>query len=233
MPLVNIGPGFYNIRAPFKVAAGLIDVGTHMSICRLTNGNYLVIDTVNLDAQLKSEIDALTNGGSKIQAVVATHPFHTLAFRGFYSHYPNAKYYGTPRHLRVIPEIPWVGDLQCPKTRALWEPDVFMRIPAGSEFVDPKPELSNHFSNVFVYHVEVCKAPPSHDTHHRTGGCTLAVTTAKPPVSPPGWARVVSRLALRGRTVHCAQVQPVECLARVILCLWERVQRRKACERKV
>mmetsp|Transcript_21164 Transcript_21164/g.34946 ORF Transcript_21164/g.34946 Transcript_21164/m.34946 type:complete len:154 (-) Transcript_21164:223-684(-) len=29
-----------------------------------------------------------------------------------------------------------------------------MRIPAGSEFVDPKPELSNHFSNVFVYHVE-------------------------------------------------------------------------------
>ena len=27
-----------------------------------------------------------------------------------------------------------------------------MRIPAGGEFVDPKPPRSNHFSNIFVFH---------------------------------------------------------------------------------
>eukprot|EP00668_Euglena_longa_P011545 GGOE01013952.1.p1 GENE.GGOE01013952.1~~GGOE01013952.1.p1 ORF type:complete len:295 (+),score=91.90 GGOE01013952.1:37-885(+) len=152
--LVAVGPGFYNIRAPFKLAFGLIDIGTHMSLCSLPNGNFLVIDTVKLEPAAKAEFDRLTDNGRKIEAVVATHPFHTLAFRPFHSTYPNAKYYGTPRHLRIMPDIPWAGDVNCSTVRALWEPHVSMRIPAGSEFVDPKPPKSNHFSNVFVFHRE-------------------------------------------------------------------------------
>jgi len=31
---------------------------------------------------------------------------------------------------------------------------VFMRLPEGCEFADPQPPSSNHFANVFVYHVE-------------------------------------------------------------------------------
>ena len=27
-----------------------------------------------------------------------------------------------------------------------------MRIPAGGEFIDPQPPISNHFSNIFVFH---------------------------------------------------------------------------------
>eukprot|EP00667_Euglena_gracilis_P019022 EG_transcript_20317 len=151
---VAIGPGFFNLRAPFKVALGLVDIRTHMSVCSLPNGNFLVIDTVKLEPGAKAEFDRLTDNGRKIEAVIATHPFHTLAFRPFFTSYPNAKYYGTPRHLRILPEIPWAGDVNCTSVRTMWEPHVSMRVPAGSEFVDPKPPKSNHFSNVFVFHRE-------------------------------------------------------------------------------
>jgi hypothetical protein len=73
----------------------------------------------------------LTENGTKIEAVLATHPFHTLAFPAFHKSYPALKYYGTPRHLKNQPEIGWVGDLNDCKTRALWSPEVEMRIPAG------------------------------------------------------------------------------------------------------
>jgi len=150
--LEEVGPGFFNIRGHFKKAAGLVDIGNHMSLLKLSNQRYLVIDTVHLTPLLKEEIDQLTHNGADIEAVVATHPFHTLAFRGFYKEYPTVPYYGTPRHLRTIPEIPWVGSLiQC-DVRNTWNPDVEIRIPAGSEFFAPLPETTNHFSGAFVFH---------------------------------------------------------------------------------
>jgi len=150
--VIHIGGGFYNIRAHFKVALGMIDIGTHMSLCKLSNGNFLVIDTVNLEPNQKAEFDRLTKNGRLIEAVVATHPFHSRSFRQFHAMYPNAPYYATPRHRRTIPDIPWAGDVTCAGVRQQWAPEVEMRIPAGAEFVDPMPEKSNHFSNVFVFH---------------------------------------------------------------------------------
>jgi hypothetical protein len=103
----EIGPGFYNLRAPFTYVFGLIDAGAHMSLIRLSSGKFLAVSTVELSPEAKRELDELTDNGKMIEAVLGTHPFHTLAFRGFYKMYPNAKYYGTPRHLRNITEIPW------------------------------------------------------------------------------------------------------------------------------
>src|SRR3989338_2874866 len=105
----EIGTNFFNIRTSFKIK-GLINIGTHMSLIKLSTGKFLVIDTVPLDEALKKEIDQLTNNGNDIEAVVATHPFHTLAFPDFYKNYPNAPYYGTPRHLRNQKDIPWAGN---------------------------------------------------------------------------------------------------------------------------
>jgi len=150
--LIEVGPGFWNIRGHFKVIAGLLDIGTQMSIVKLSNQKFLLVDTVILTPPLKEEIDQLTNNGADIEAVVATHPFHTLAFRPFYKEYPSVPFYGTPRHLRNIPEIPWVGDVNTCEVRSKWSPDVEMRIPAGAEFVAPLPEANNHFSSVFVFH---------------------------------------------------------------------------------
>jgi len=77
--------------------------------------------------------------------------FTHFFFPAFYQQYPKAKYYGTPRHLRRIKDIPWAGSLWDCKNRALW-PGIKMRIPRGSEFVDPEPEATNHFSGIHVYH---------------------------------------------------------------------------------
>lgn len=129
--LNQIGSGFWNVRASFKLFK-LLDIGTHMSVIQLRNGNFLVIDTVEMNDQLKKELDDLTNNGTKIEAVVAVHPFHTLAFPGFYKLYPDAKYYGTPRHLRNLKDINWTGQLDDNKeSLSRWEPEVELRIPAG------------------------------------------------------------------------------------------------------
>ncbi|CAF0995208.1 unnamed protein product [Didymodactylos carnosus] len=157
--LIEIGPGFWNIRGHFKKLAGLVDIETQMSIIRLKNGNFIIIDTIPIDQGLKIEIDELTSYGDRIEAVLATHPFHTLAFPAFYQLYPKPPYYGTPRHLRKLTDIKWFGNLIDLQIREKWEPDIEMRIPAGAEFIAPEPEKSNHFVSVFVYH------GPSHTLH--------------------------------------------------------------------
>lgn len=150
--LVEIGPGFWNIRGSYKILVGLIELGTHMSIAQLPNGKFLIIDAIPLTPQIKSEIDQLTENGAKIEAVLTTHPFHTLAIPGLFSNYPNPPYYGCPRHIKRFPEIQWAGDLNDCKVRSKWNPDVDIRVPHGAEFVAPLPEKSNHFCCAFVYH---------------------------------------------------------------------------------
>ena len=131
--LYQIGRDFWNVRGHFKILAKLVDIETQMSIIRLANGRFLVIDTVEMNDQLRQEINHLTNNGEKIEAVLATHPFHTLAFPSFYQAYPNAHYYGTPRHLRRLTNIPWKGSLDDCHVRQIWEPQVELRIPAGKQ----------------------------------------------------------------------------------------------------
>lgn len=151
--IVEIGFGFYNVRAPFKVLCNCIDVGTQMSIIKLNSGKFLIIDTIHIHPILKTELDELTDNGNLIEAVLATHPFHTMYFSEFYQLYPNPniKYYGCPRHLRNIPSIPWSGSFENQSILQLWESEeIYLRIPSGAEFINP-PEY-NHFTSVFVFH---------------------------------------------------------------------------------
>ena len=129
--LFQVAPNFWNIRVNFKMFAGLVDLGSHMSLIRLSNGKFLVIDTVTLTDRSRAEINRLTENGTKIEAVLGVHPFHTLAFPAFYEAYPNAQYYGTPRHVRQLTQIPWAGSLDTCNIRNKWAPEVEMRIPAG------------------------------------------------------------------------------------------------------
>ncbi|XP_037040281.1 uncharacterized protein LOC119077195 isoform X2 [Bradysia coprophila] len=145
--------GFWNVRVPFRMVG--VEIGTHMSIIRLQNGRFLIIDTVAMNDELKHEFNQLTSNGSNIEAVVAVHPFHTLAYSAFHKLYPNVKYYGTPRHLRKISEIHWAGQLDADENKELlskWAPEVELRIPDGAEYYNPRPEAINHFVSVFVYH---------------------------------------------------------------------------------
>jgi hypothetical protein len=145
-----MGPGFWNVRSSFILDG--IDIGTQMSLIQLQNGNFLIIDTVELDTALLNDINMLTVNGSLIEAVIATHPFHTTYFPAFYQMFPKPPYYGTPRHLRIEPQIPWAGSMWDCANRQRWLPEVHMRIPRGSEFVNPQPESDNHFSGIHVFH---------------------------------------------------------------------------------
>mmetsp|Transcript_30409 Transcript_30409/g.61903 ORF Transcript_30409/g.61903 Transcript_30409/m.61903 type:complete len:974 (+) Transcript_30409:172-3093(+) len=181
--LQEVGPGFYNVRVPF-VMHGAVDIGSHLSMIRLKNAKILVLGAVDPNGnavgqrrkgEMREDIDRLTRGGSLIEAVIATHPFHARFFEPFYAVYGGAglgiqtektsrsstfqqnlsriKYYGTPRHLRTLPQIPWIGDVSDPAVQRLWVEDgVHMRVPAGTEFVDPQPPESNHLSSLLVYH---------------------------------------------------------------------------------
>lgn len=82
-----------------------------MSFVRLSTGKFLAFSTVAITPEAQAEIDALTEGGSLIEAVFATHPFHSLYFEPFHAMYPHVKFYGTPRHVRRIKSIPWAGDV--------------------------------------------------------------------------------------------------------------------------
>jgi hypothetical protein len=147
---VLIGPGFWNVRATFIIDG--LNIGTQMSLIQLPNQNFLIVDTVELDPDLLNDINMLTKNGTLIEAVIATHPFHTTYFPSFYQQFPKPPYFGTPRHLRIEPQIPWAGTVWDCAVREKWLPDVHMRIPYGSEFVAPEPESSNHFSGMHVFH---------------------------------------------------------------------------------
>jgi len=150
---IKIGPNFWNVRGDFKVLY-VVNIHTQMSVIKLQSGKFLLIDTIDLTDDLKSALDRMTNNGALIEAIVGTHPFHTTYFKKFYDAYPSAPFYGTPRHLRMIQDVQWKGDLLDEKIRNKWAPEVEIRIPDGAEFVDPKPESTNHFAAAWVYHKE-------------------------------------------------------------------------------
>jgi len=149
--LNRVGHNFYH--ATDSLIINGFDIGVQMNFVQLNSGRFLVLDTIALNASFINEINVLTNNGSLIEAVLGTHPFHTLFFPAFYKQFPNAKYYGTPRHLKVVPQVKWTGSLWDCQNRVLW-PEVKMRIPRGAEFVDPQPPATNHFSGIHVYHAQ-------------------------------------------------------------------------------
>ena len=160
---VEVAPGFWNYRTDFKTGPGnVLNIKTHMSVAQLGGGRgFVAIDAAELTPDAKAELDELTGGGEKLVASVHTHPYHTLAIPAFHAAYPASptrRYLGCPRHLGVVTKdtsgaaIEWSGDLNDCCVRDTFKPEIEMRLPAGSEFVDPQPPTSNHFSNVFVFH---------------------------------------------------------------------------------
>lgn len=152
---VQIGENFWNLRGNFvPVVAGIkiANVGNQMSLVKRSNGKFLVICAVEMAPEAKKELDKMTNNGKNIEAFIAAHPFHTIWIPAFHKLYPDIDYYGCPRHLIKLTDIKWKGDLNLLCTRKLFEPDIQMRIPAGCEFVNPKPPATNHMSAVLVFH---------------------------------------------------------------------------------
>jgi hypothetical protein len=148
MVFAEVGDGFWNIKGSFKTACSL---ATQMSLIRLLSNNFIVVDAIDITPSIKEFIDKMTDNGSRIEAVLATHQSHLKFIEPFYKLYPRTKYYGTPLHLRGI-LIPWDGSLMNYSNLQLWEKEgLYLRFPIGAEFV--QSEASSLYSAVFVFHM--------------------------------------------------------------------------------
>jgi len=150
--LIQIADNFWNIRGSFKIA-GLIDIGTQTSLVRLTSGKFVFLDSYTLKGAVLKEVNRLTNDGKDVAAVLNLHPFHTIHVTWMQENYPDARHYGTARHLSRFPELVWQpGLIEKSKTQAKFAADLEFSVPRGVDFISDDDHL--HFSSVLVLHRE-------------------------------------------------------------------------------
>lgn len=148
--ILKITDDFWNIRGEFKVF-GLLNIGTQASLAKLGNGKFVLLDAYTLTGDIKQKVDALTNNGDDIEAIINLHPFHTIHVEQAHSDYPNAKLYGTQRHLDKYPNLPWQAELTNSIEFAnLFSDDLEFSVPRGVDFISANEHL--HFSSVLAYH---------------------------------------------------------------------------------
>lgn len=148
--VLEVADGFWNIRGSFKVA-GLVDVGTHASLVRRANGKLVFLDSYTFKGEVEREVRDLTNDGKDVEAVLNVHPFHTVHVRRMHEQFPNAKHYGTARHLSRYPELRWETlRTEDPELHEMFSDDFDFSIPRGVDFISSNQNI--HFSSVLVYH---------------------------------------------------------------------------------
>lgn len=148
--LIRIADDFWNVRGTFRIA-GLIDIGTQMSLLRRPGGRFVLLDACGMSRTTAREFDELTDGGEAIEAVLHLHPFHTMSVADMQRRLPGARLYGTARHVDKDPDLPW----QSGKTNERQVHDEFadvldFSVPAGVDFISSNQNV--HFSSVLAYH---------------------------------------------------------------------------------
>jgi len=148
--IIRVSEDFWNIRGSFK-AAGVIDVGTQVSLVRRANGRFIFLDSYTLEGETLREVEALTRGGKEVEAILNLHPFHTVHVKGMHRLFPDAELYGTARHQARYPNLPWVGMLTDEEPlHERFAADFEFSVPLGVDFVSDNPHV--HFSSVLAYH---------------------------------------------------------------------------------
>ena len=147
---VNLGSGFWTVRGSFYLAK-VVDLGTQCSLVRLKNGNFVFLDSYELTDEVHTHIKALTDGGRKVEAILNLHPFHTLHCEWMHEAFPQAKLYGTQRHLEILPDLPWEST-RCEQDvlAETYAEDFAFSIPRGVPLVCDDDSV--HFSSVLALH---------------------------------------------------------------------------------
>lgn len=148
--LIDLGNGFWTVRGSLRIG-GVFDVGTQCSLVRLANGNFVFLDSYTLTDAIRAEVDALTDGGARVEAIINVHPFHTLHCEWMHRAFPQAKLYGTARHLEHLPDLPWES-LRCEDDALAqrYADDFAFSVPRGVVLVSD--DESVHFSSVLMLH---------------------------------------------------------------------------------
>jgi len=148
--ILQISDDFWNIRGDFKIG-GILNIGTQASLVRRRNGKFVLLDAYTLQGDIKEQIDALTNNGDDIEAIINLHPFHTVHVKKAHQQYPKANLYGTQRHVEKFPDLPWQPERSESAACAdLFADDLEFSVPAGVDFISSNEHL--HFSSVLAYH---------------------------------------------------------------------------------
>lgn len=147
---LDLGDGFWTVRGSFRIG-GVFDVGTQCSLVRLASGKFVFLDSYTLTDDVRAQVDALTDGGAKVEAVLNLHPFHTLHCEWMHEAFPQAKLYGTARHHKLLPDLPWEG-LRCEQDELAehYGADFAFSVPRGVPLVCA--DESVHFSSVLALH---------------------------------------------------------------------------------
>ena len=183
---------FWNIRGVHRVA-GVLDVGTHMSLVRRDTGRFVLIDGCPLDDAQRAALLSLTGNGERVDAVVHVHPFHTLHVEATQQLFPSAALYGTARHRRLAPSLPWTGapveewGEGHPLADALE-----LSVPDGVDFICPDERV--HVASVLV--------------RHRQAGIVHVDDTLNV-MAPPRWLRrVLPQSSLRMHPLLARALRP-------------------------
>jgi hypothetical protein len=147
--IVQVAENFWNIRGSFRIG-GVVDIGTQASLVRLASGSFLLLDSYAVSEALRDEINAILGGGD-IEAILNLHPFHTIHVERMHELFPEARLYGTQRHLDRFPELPWEEVRSEDQELHEWySDDLDFTIPRGVDFISANENV--HFSSVMAYH---------------------------------------------------------------------------------
>lgn len=147
--IIDIDEGYTNFRGSFKL--GPFDLGTQAALVELEQGGFVFLDSYSFSGAQRSKINALTDGGEAVIAVLNLHPFHTLHVESMAKQFPDALLYGTKRHQEKFPRLKWSSlsseDFEFENP---FEEDFSFSIPAGTDFVSTNDNV--HFSSVLAKH---------------------------------------------------------------------------------
>ncbi|HEY6725117.1 MAG TPA: hypothetical protein VI197_13875 [Polyangiaceae bacterium] len=129
----------------------MFDVGTQMSAVRMASGRFTLLDSYSPDAGTLARLLELTDGGKAVDSILNLHPFHTLHVARLVELFPNAKLYGTERHVTRFPHFRWEATrTDSTELGALFADDLRFSVPRGVDFVPENERL--HFASVLAFH---------------------------------------------------------------------------------
>lgn len=149
--IIEVSPDFWNIRGSFKIG-GVVDIKTHASLVRLASGNFVFLDSYSLSPAARERVGEIIGKKGKLEAILNLHPFHTVHVERMHELYPRARLYGTVRHHKLFPDLPWEELLtEDPALHALYADDFEFSVPRGVDFVSSNENI--HFASVLVMHM--------------------------------------------------------------------------------
>lgn len=147
---IKVADGFWNLRGNFRIAY-VINIGTQASLVRLSKGGFVFLDSYTLRGAMRRKVMKLTGGGMDVKAILNLHPFHTVHCERMHTDFPNAKLYGSARHKRVLPELPWEEtQVEDPALHEMLSDDFDFSVPNGVDYISDNERI--HFSSVLAYH---------------------------------------------------------------------------------